>query len=40
MAFSEKAEEKELTRVTSLKVGKSTHGFHAKRLRKPSSEEI
>lgn len=29
MAFSEKAEEKELTQLTCLKVDKSTQGFHA-----------
>lgn len=32
MAFSEKAGEKELTELTSLKVDKSTHGFHARHL--------
>lgn len=40
MEFSEKAEEKELTELTSLNVDKSTHGFHAKCLWKRSSEEI
>lgn len=40
MAFSEKAEEEELTKLTSLKVDKSTHGFNAKHLQKLSSEEI
>lgn len=36
MAFSEKAEEKELTQLTSSKVGKSAQGFHAKFLWKLS----
>lgn len=40
MAFSEKAEEKELTKLTSIKEDKSTHGFNAKCLWKLSSEDI
>lgn len=40
MAFSEKAEEKELTKLTSLKEDKSTHGFNAKYLWKLSSQDI
>lgn len=40
MAFSEKAEEKELNQLKSLKVDKSTQGFHAKFLWKLSWEKI